>query len=341
MEHEIKRTSILFQKLIPYFQLLVAIIAVSFSAIIVVLLQDREVPSEVTALYRTFFAGFGALILSLHKKKITWIVKKTTIKRFHWIILAGILLAIHFATWFISLEYVSVAISTTLVDTVPIFLAIFGFIFFKEKVGLFGIFGITLAFLGGTLLAFASNITSINQILVYNPNEDLFNLIYKTGTNFQSEAILGIVFSIIGAITVTFYFLIGKKVLRDSPLWPYFALVNLTSFFSLLIYCLIRGYELFNFTAFAYLLLLLTALGPSLIGHGTYNYSLRKLPAFVVGVAILGEPVGATILGVLILGQKPDLITILYASIILLGIILTSLSQNINIQIFNKIRKKE
>ncbi len=134
MEHETENPSTLFQKLLPNIQLFIAIIAVSFSAIIVVLLLDRDVPSEVTAMYRTLFAGVGALLLSLRKKKISWITKKSTLKRIHWIILAGVLLAIHFATWFISLEYVSVAISTTLVDTVPIFLAVFGFIIFREKV---------------------------------------------------------------------------------------------------------------------------------------------------------------------------------------------------------------
>jgi drug/metabolite transporter (DMT)-like permease len=341
LEHDIENTTPLFQRSIPYFQLFIAIIAVSFSAIIVVLLLDRKVPSEVTAMYRTLFAGIGALLLSIPKKKISWITKKTTLKKLHWIILAGVLLAIHFATWFISLEYVSVAISTTLVDTVPIFLAIFGFVFFREKVSVFGIIGIAIAFVGGTLLAFASNVPHISQYIVSNINENLLSFVQHNGSETQLGSILGIIFSLVGAITVSFYFLIGKKMLQDSPLWPYFALVNLTSFLSLLIYCLIMGYKLFSYTAIAYLLLLVAALGPSLIGHATYNYSLRKLPAFVVGVAILGEPVGATILGVIILGQKPDLITILYAGLILLGIILTSISQNLKIDLFKKRKEKE
>lgn len=341
MEHEIENSTTLFQKSLPYFQLLIAIIAVSFSAVIVVLLFDRDVPSEVTAMYRTLFAGIGALLLSLPKKKINWVTKKTTLKRLHWIILAGILLAIHFATWFISLEYVSVAISTTLVDTVPIFLAIFGFIFFREKVGVFGIIGISIAFVGGTLLAFASSVPNLSEYIVSNIDENLISFVQNNDSGLQSSAVLGIVFSLIGAITVTFYFLIGKKILQDSPLWPYFALVNLTSFLSLLIYCLIMGYRLFSYTAIAYLLLLAAALGPSLIGHATYNYSLRKLPAFVVGVAILGEPVGATILGIIILGQKPDLITIFYAGLILSGIILTSISQNLKLNLFKKKKEEE
>ena len=324
MDLEPVEAKTLFQKLLPYLQLLIAIIAVSFSAIIVVYLQKEELlgismPSEVIAMYRTFFAGIGALVLSLYKNKIKWIKQSTTLKQSPWILIAGLFLAIHFATWFLSLEYVDVAISTTLVDTVPIFLAIFGFIFFKEKVNVIGIVGIVIAFTGGVLLAFAL------------PTEG--------GT--QSNPILGIGFALIGALTVAFYFLIGKKVLTDAPLWPYFALVNLSSAFFLLIYNLIRGYQILHYSALAFLLLTLAALGPSLIGHATYNYSLTKLPAFVVGVAILGEPVGATILAIIFFNQIPVWNAILYAFVILIGIVLTSLSQNIKFNFRKKESKKE
>jgi drug/metabolite transporter (DMT)-like permease len=317
---EIGNQKKLYKRFLPYILLFVAIISVSFSAIIVVfLIEKKGVPPTVTAMYRTFFAGIGALIISLYKKKITWVTKKDTVKRYHWIVLSGILLAVHFATWFISLEYVNVAISTTLVDAVPIFLAIFGFIFFKEKINLIGIIGIGIAFTGGVLLAFASPSGSNNALL------------------------LGILFSLIGALTVTFYFLIGKKILQDSPLWPYFALINLVSAISLLLYNLIRGYEFFKYDAVVFILFLASALGPSLIGHATYNYSMKKLPAFVVGVAILGEPIGATILGVLILPatQTPEIITILFALIIIAGIVLTSVSQHIKLKKFRKIEKEE
>ncbi|MFW9851883.1 MAG: DMT family transporter [Candidatus Thorarchaeota archaeon] len=307
------------KKFLPYIQLFIAIIAVSFAAIIVVYLQKEEllgldVPSEVIAMYRTLFAGIGAFFLSFYGKKITWLKEKATIKKIHWCVLAGLFLAIHFATWFLSLKHVDVAISTTLVDTVPIFLAIFGFIFFREKIRALGIIGISIAFTGGVLLAFALPNTSAPQ---QNP-------------------MLGIVFALIGAITVAFYFLIGKKILKDSPLWPYFAIVNLSSALFLLIYCLIRGYNIFSYSYLAFVLILLMAIGPSLIGHATYNYSLKKIPAFVVGVAILGEPIGAAILGVIFLKQIPVWYALIYAFIILIGIVLTSISQNVKINIFRK-----
>lgn len=325
MAHKEENGKPVFKIILPYLLLFIAVVAVSFSAIIVVFLQSPEynVRSEVIAMYRTLFAGVGALLLSIPQGKIKWVIKKPTLKKSYWFILAGLLLAIHFATWFVSLDYTSVAISTTLVDTVPIFLALFGFLFFKEKINYVGMIGIAIAVFGGTLLAFSS----------------------ATGSSNQTNPILGIVFALVGALTVAFYFLIGKKVLQDAPLWPYFALVNLSSAFFLFIYCIITSpileFELFIFPPLVFVLFILSAIGPSLVGHATYNYSLKKLPAFVVGVAILGEPIGATILGILFFNQFPQPISILYAIIILIGVVLTSISQNVKLPFIKKEEKLE
>ena len=66
----------LYRRSLPYLQLFIAIISVSFSAIIVVYLIDLGVPPAVTAMYRTFFAGIGALILSLYNG----LLKRTQLK---------------------------------------------------------------------------------------------------------------------------------------------------------------------------------------------------------------------------------------------------------------------
>ena len=47
------------------------------------------------------------------------------------------------------------------------------------------------------------------------------------------------------------------------------------------------------------------ALVPTVGGHGLVNRSLRLLPAPVVGLFLLGEPVGAALLALLFLGEVP------------------------------------
>jgi drug/metabolite transporter (DMT)-like permease len=99
--------------------------------------------------------------------------------------------------------------------------------------------------------------------------------------------------------------------------------------------------ELFAFPPIVYVLFIVSAIGPSLIGHATYNYSMKQLPAFVVGVAILGEPIGATILAIFFFDRYPEPLSILYAGIILIGVVITSVSKNLQLYVSTKRRMKK
>ena len=68
---------------------------------------------------------------------------------------------------------------------------------------------------------------------------------------------------------------------------------------------------------------LLAAL-PQLLGHSTFNWSLKYMPAAFVAVTILGEPVGSAILAFFILDEIPTLATIVGGVFILSGIYLAS-----------------
>jgi drug/metabolite transporter (DMT)-like permease len=69
-------------------------------------------------------------------------------------------------------------------------------------------------------------------------------------------------------------------------------------------------------------MLILLALVPQLIGHSSLNLAVRLIPVTLVSVAILGEPVGATILGALIIGEAPTVNELLGGVLILGGIYL-------------------
>ena len=66
------------------------------------------------------------------------------------------------------------------------------------------------------------------------------------------------------------------------------------------------GLPLWPETTTTWGLLALLALGPQLLGHNGFNYALRYLPAAVTSAAMLLEPVGATLLAWLILGEQPS-----------------------------------
>ena len=73
---------------------------------------------------------------------------------------------------------------------------------------------------------------------------------------------------------------------------------------------------------------MLLALIPQLVGHSTYNWALKYLPASFVAVTLLGEPIGSTILAFLIFQQSPGWIKILGGVLILAGIYLVSRTRN-------------
>jgi len=78
----------------------------------------------------------------------------------------------------------------------------------------------------------------------------------------------------------------------------------------------------FGYSSSTYLYLFLLALVPQLIGHTTFNWALRYLPASMVAIAILGEPVGSTILAFFILGEGLTPLKLIGGVLIFSGILI-------------------
>jgi drug/metabolite transporter (DMT)-like permease len=80
------------------------------------------------------------------------------------------------------------------------------------------------------------------------------------------------------------------------------------------------GYSFTGYTTTTYVMMILLAIVPQLIGHSCLNLAVRLIPVTFVSVAILGEPVGATILGYFILSEAPTTKEIAGGILILAGI---------------------
>jgi drug/metabolite transporter (DMT)-like permease len=61
-----------------------------------------------------------------------------------------------------------------------------------------------------------------------------------------------------------------------------------------------------------------------LLGHTGMNWALKFLPAYVVNLTVLGEPVGATVLAALLPGirEVPPRVTFVGGALVLAGILL-------------------
>lgn len=218
------------------------------------------------------------------------------------LVLSGLFLAMHFATWITGLFYTTVARATLFVDLQPLWAAIFGAMFLKEKLSRLEMMGVAIVTLGGVVSAG-------------------MNLGSSTSTT------LGDLLSIAGGIAGAGYLLIGRKVRSEIPWLNYMYSVYYLSAVWLLAVNLIL-YRRFPLPDRRDLLLILAmALLPSLLGHGLMNLAIRYFKAFVVNAAFLGEPVLATILAYFIFKEAPDMYYYIGAALIFSGLILIFLKQ--------------
>lgn len=216
---------------------------------------------------------------------------------------AGVCLAIHFATWITSLSFTSIAASTTLVTTNPVWVAILSWLWYKEKPTKPTIIGIAIAFTGGILIASGdTNITISN-----NP-------------------LFGNFLALIGAWMVSFYLLFGREAQRRGlSLGSYVAVAYSTGALVLLPLPLIFGSTYFGYPVVVYLYIFLMAITSQLIGHTTINWALGWISPTFVTLAILFEPIGSSILGYLIFQEMPGLLILIGAIIMLIGVALAVL----------------
>ena len=114
-----------------YTALFSGVLALSTAAIFVKL---AGAPSSVTAFYRLLFTALALSPFLIWSSKNRAELRCLTIRQIALIILSGLMLAIHYAMWFESLNYTSVSSSTVLVALQPLFSLFYGFLFLKEKV---------------------------------------------------------------------------------------------------------------------------------------------------------------------------------------------------------------
>ena len=94
----------------------------------------------------------------------------------------------------------------------------------------------------------------------------------------------------------------------------------------LLLFCFITANPLFGFSAKTYTVLILLALIPQLIGHTSFNWALKYLSPTTVAALILGEPIGATLLATLFLGETVSPVKGIGLVILCIGIVLSTRS---------------
>jgi drug/metabolite transporter (DMT)-like permease len=299
------------QRVSPILVLSLGILVASAASILIRLAQ-KEVSSLVIAAYRLIIATLILIPIMLRNHRAEFLHLKR--RQIGLILLSGVFLAFHFATWISSLRYTSVASAAVLVSTTPLWVAILSPIFLKERITRLAAVGMLVALVGGIMVGL-SEACSFNMGGLVCPSPQEF---------FQGKAIFGNMLALAGALTASAYLLVGRWLRSTLSLIVYITTVYGVAAIGLVIMALASGSPLAGFSWFAYLVFLGLAVGPQLLGHTSINYGLRHLSASFVSVALLGEPIGSTILAIIILKETPSVLEVLGGVVILVGIYLSS-----------------
>ena len=297
--------------------LILGILAVSTAAIFIRYAQQGA-PSLIIAAYRLALASLILLPFSFQKAQRDVIALPASGKL--QALLAGVFLAVHFATWIVSLELTSVASSVVLVTTTPLWVAIFSPLFLKEHMKKEVWWGLGLALGGGVVVA-------ASQVCFW---EESRLVCTSLRSFFQGKALLGNLLALMGAWMAAGYLLVGRKIRPLMSLRSYTLVVYSTAAVVLIILAALNGYSFTDYPLSVFGWFLLLAIIPQVIGHSSFNWALRYLPATFVSLALLGEPVGATILAMIFLRETPLLNEVVGGGMILSGIYLASLANREN-----------
>ena len=296
--------------------LLAGILAASTAAIFIRFAQHEGAASIVIAAARLTIASLllAPVALTRYQSDLSHLSRR----EMGLAMLAGLFLALHFATWITSLQFTSVASSVLLVTTTPLWVALLAPLVLRERVGATTLIGLGLALTGGVIVGLGDACTWQAGSIVCPPLRSFIG----------GPAFLGDLLALLGAWMAAGYMLVGRKLRVKMELVPYIFVVYGMAALVLVVIMLGMGESPLGLPPLSYLWFLLLALVPQLFGHSTFNWALKFLPASFVSVTLLGEPVGSTVLAYFIFQEQPGWVKIGGAVLILIGIWLAAKTTN-------------
>jgi drug/metabolite transporter (DMT)-like permease len=274
----------------------VGVVMVSTAAIAIRFAQEGASSLSIAAWRLTVATIILApIVLSRHRRELARLARGELTRA----IVAGFLLALHFAAWISSLEFTSVAASVVLVATSPLIVGLLSPLILHEAVPRLMFFGILIGIAGTAVIA-------------------------MDGLGGGSEPLKGDLLALAGALCVSGYMMIGRTVRRKLTLLPYIFVVYGVAAGVLLFVVMVTRQQMLGFSREIYGWLLYLALGPQLIGHSSFNWALRYLSAAYVTVTLLVEPIGASMLAWFLVSEPPTMLEVLGGAMILGGVFLAS-----------------
>ena len=269
---------------------------VSFGGSPLLIRYAGDTPALAIAAWRTILVAGLLLPIAFVKRRDE--IRDLPAREWALAVAAGVFLGVHFVSWIQSVQLTSVASSSVLVASSPVFIAILGAVFLREVPRHRTWIAIGVAVVGAALIGWGES----------GPRE----------TALPNPA-LGNGLALLAALLVSVYLLIGRSVRQRTSVLTYFAILNAVAALTTLSVCLALGVELALSPA-VFGLCVLMALGPGLLGHGSFNLALAYYPAAFLGLLTLSEPVIASVGALILFREVPSPLAIAGGVIVLVAI---------------------
>ncbi|MTV24267.1 DMT family transporter [Nitriliruptoraceae bacterium ZYF776] len=218
------------------------------------------------------------------------------------VVASGLSLGLHFALFQGALALTTVASAVTLATMSPIFVALGGWWFLQERNDRRTLVGMGITIVGAVAIG-AGDLSA---------------------ADLGVEALVGDAMAFASALAVTGYLLVGRVARRDVPGTTYSAGVYAVAAVAIGTVCLATGAPMWGYDPLVWLAIAGIVVGPQLLGHTVFNVLLGAVPATVISVVVLSEPVGAGLLAWLLLGELPGGVFYLGAPLVLFGVALAT-----------------
>lgn len=276
----------------PILMIIVGVIGISMSSIFV---KYSTAPSAVTAAYRLLWTILLMAPVTFGSREIRQELFHLNRKNLWLSVLSGVFLAFHFTLWFESLRYTSVASSTTIVCTEVIWVSLGYALFLKGRMGMRAVLAIAVTLVGSILIAFADSTAG-------------------------GAHLYGDILSLLAAIAVAAYVLLGRIVRETISTTVYTFVVYASCAVMLLCFCFVQDNSLFGYGISGIVVGLLLAIFSTILGHSIFSWCLKYFSPSFVSASKLCEPVVAAILAGFLFGESPAALQLAGGALILGGV---------------------
>ena len=282
---------------LPYLALAIGMIAISTSAI---LIRFSNSDPLVIGSYRQSFATllFVPFLFKDRANELLTIPRSKIIE----MAIAGILLGGHFGFFISSVKATSIAASVLLGTCHVVYVAIIGWLILGERLNQRAIYGMIIALFGIIVLFWGD--------LVEDPG------------NFR-----GNILAFISGILAGLYYLGGRRLRKEISLPMYALVVYFFSALTMWSVVIVQDLQYQSLPVMEIQLFILMALIPTLLGHTAQNWALAYLPAYVVSISLLAEPVGSGMLAWFVFDELPSLGVFIGGLTVLVGVYVVASSE--------------